>query len=264
MPEVSIISPCLNGMPYLRQMLCSVQKQSVSDWQLIYIDDGSTDGSLEFMHECAQTDSRIVVLTTSGRCGASSARNIGLDFAAGNYVSFLDCDDWWHPDKLKVQISALKSQRAVFACGDYHVCSGDGEILRTQQARRTPTVSNYLRKFVVVGCLTAIYERIHFIDLRFNTVTRKAEDFVFWVNLLIIAEGRGLKCISINSPLAYYRVHEGGKSANKIRHLIAHWNIFRQVFKFSLFKSFVLITFYAANGVRNRWFGKVISGSSLI
>lgn len=254
MPVVSIITPCLNGMPYLKQMLTSVQKQSMPEWQLICIDDGSTDGSLEFMEEAAQNDSRILILRSTGRCGTATVRNLGLDAATGDYVAFLDCDDWWHPDKLKRQLFALKSQRAVFACCTYQVCSSDGRHIRTQEARLPPTRDRHLRKSLTIGLLTGIFERRYFLELRFKAYLLKAEDYVFWSDLLLAAERQGLKCISIDLPLAYYRTHNSGKSTNKRLHAIAHWNIFRKEFQLPLLRAAFIFGFYAINGIRCRLF----------
>jgi len=257
MPCVSIISPCLNGMPHVQQMLASVQQQSMPDWQLLYIDDGSTDGSLEFMQAASRADSRIQVLQTNGRCGAATARNIGLATATGTYVAFLDCDDWWHPDKLRRQLAAMKSHAAAFACSAYQVCGSDGCRIRTQDASLTPTRSRHLRKTLVIGCLTAIFERKHFGHLRFNAGLPSAEDYLFWSDLLFLAESQGLTTVAINLPLAYYRAHEGGKSSNKRHHAHAHWKIFRGALNLPLVLALPLFFSYAANGVKNRMFGRL-------
>ena len=252
MSLISIITPCLNGMPYLKQMLGSVLAQSHSDWQLIYIDDGSTDGSLEYVESVAAGDQRIMVLRTTGRTGAASARNMGLDAASGEYIAFLDGDDWWHPHKLSCQLAALKEHNAVFSCMSYQACSFDGTPIRTQVAEGVPTKRRHLTKDLVIGCLTAMLLRAPFSQIRFNTQLPNAEDFLFWHDILTAAESAHANSIAIDQPMAFYRVHPSGKSKNKWRHMRAHWYIYRNNLGFNIPQALYLLGNYAFNGIQDR------------
>jgi teichuronic acid biosynthesis glycosyltransferase TuaG len=252
MPEVSIIVPCLNGMPFLKTALESVQRQSFGDWELIYVDNGSSDGSIEFARRASIFDSRVNVQTCSDKKSAAAARNCGLEVAKGSYISFLDCDDWWHPNKLEFQVHALKVHDAAFGCAAYQVCNGEGRPIRTQRVGVAPSRKEYISKRLTIGCLTAIYSRLHFKDLRFNSEISIAEDYLFFIELLARAEELNLRTVAIDLPLANYRLHIGGQSRNKLRHALSHWSILRENVGLDRVMSAFLLLSYAFNGIGDR------------
>ena len=94
MPKISIIIPVYNAEKYLRNCLDSVLNQSFADWEMLLVDDGSTDASPSICDEYAAKDGRIRVFHKENG-GVSSARNLGLDNAKGEYITFIDSDDWW-------------------------------------------------------------------------------------------------------------------------------------------------------------------------
>ena len=99
-PTVSVIVPVYNGEKYLKECLDSVIRQSFSHWEMICINDGSTDGSLRILEDFARMDDRIRVLSQDNQ-GQSAARNVGMRCAQGAYILFLDCDDRLMPDALE-------------------------------------------------------------------------------------------------------------------------------------------------------------------
>ncbi|MEW5755445.1 MAG: glycosyltransferase family 2 protein [Pseudomonadota bacterium] len=251
-PAVSVITPCLNGIAYLPQMVASVIAQTFSDWELIFIDDGSTDGSLEYMIEAASQEQRIVVKHTTGRVGAAAARNIGISSARGQYVAFLDCDDWWLPDKLARQITCMEQTGAAFSCAAYIVYDHSGKVIRKQSVYGPLTSRRHLHKQIIVGCLTVMYDRIQLPVAAFVTELNRAEDYLLWYELLLQVERLGMATCVIEDALACYRAHSGGKSSNKYRHALAHWRIYRDYLGFSVPKAGACLLSYAANGIFNR------------
>lgn len=118
---VSVIIPVYNAAPYLRQCLDSVVRQTLRDIEIICVDDGSTDSSLEILREYRARDPRIQVLTQAN-VNAGAARNRGLDLAKGEYLSFLDADDFFDPEMLEQAYARAKSSDAeilVFRCNNY-------------------------------------------------------------------------------------------------------------------------------------------------
>ena len=100
--KVSVIMAVYNAERYLRQALESVCQQTLRDIEIICVDDGSTDGSMEILKEFAGQDDRIKILQHLEKTdGAAAARNMGLQAARGEYLSFLDADDWFEPDMLE-------------------------------------------------------------------------------------------------------------------------------------------------------------------
>jgi glycosyltransferase involved in cell wall biosynthesis len=109
MPRVSVIVPAHNAEQTIVETICSVQAQTFSDFELIVIDDGSTDRTLERLE--AAGDSRLRIFSYEN-AGAPSARNRGIARATGEYLAFLDADDLWTPDKLQHQVAALQARTA--------------------------------------------------------------------------------------------------------------------------------------------------------
>lgn len=129
MPIVSIIMPCYNASSYLREAIESLQSQSYSDWELLIVDDGSTDRSQSIAQEYTAKDARVhlVVQPNSGAC---RARNNGIEQAKGKYIKFLDADDILEPKCLEMQvgqIEALSARQIPF--GDYYNVDKDGHVL---------------------------------------------------------------------------------------------------------------------------------------
>src|SRR6185437_5945606 len=112
--RVSVIMICRDGQAYLAEAIESVLAQTVPDWELIIVDDGSLDGSLGIAHEYARAESTRVrsLLSAAGRnVGMSAARNTGLRAASAEYIALLDCDDAWLPEKLEVQLALAEQHR---------------------------------------------------------------------------------------------------------------------------------------------------------
>ncbi|HAG70288.1 MAG TPA: glycosyltransferase family 2 protein, partial [Lachnospiraceae bacterium] len=116
---VSIIIPVYNAGAYLRETIASVRAQSVRCWELILVDDGSSDNSRDIIEEETARGGDIRLLENSGPHGASYARNLGIAAAKGRYLCYLDADDLWHPEKLERQLSFMKEHRAAFSFTGY-------------------------------------------------------------------------------------------------------------------------------------------------
>jgi teichuronic acid biosynthesis glycosyltransferase TuaG len=252
-PQVSVIMPCLNGSAYLAQAVESVLAQTLPGWELLIIDDGSDDGSAQLAAKYAARDARIVALATAGRCGAAAARNLGLNAARGRFVAFLDCDDWWSPNKLAVQLKAMQAAQAAFCASAYVVCDAQGRPRRTQHARAPLTTQRCLTKQAVIGCLTVLVDTLRLGPFQFPTRLRKVEDFALWIQLLRRCESAGLAAIAVAQPLAFYRVHDAGQSRSKLRHALAHWPAYTQELRLSWPQAARCLACYVVNGVRDRW-----------
>ena len=123
MPLVSVIIPVYNVEEYLRQCLDSVREQTLSDIEIICVNDSSTDGSLSILEEYAKKDPRIQVVTQPNG-GAGAARNKGLSMAAGKYLSFLDSDDFFEPDMLELAYKKAEEDKADFVVFDVTPLTG--------------------------------------------------------------------------------------------------------------------------------------------
>ena len=125
--RISIIVPIYNDSKYLVKCIESIIHQTYTNLQIILIDDGSTDNSLEICQEYAKKDSRILVIHKENG-GLPSARNAGLDVSNGEYVMFCDADDFYNPDSCEILERAISSKCADYAIGNYINCDEDGTL----------------------------------------------------------------------------------------------------------------------------------------
>ena len=177
---VSIIMPLYNYGRFLNAAVGSVLSQTYTNWELIIVDDCSTDDSFEIAEELSKKDKRIRAYRLEKNGGTSAARNKGLDLAKGEFVAFLDSDDQYDPTYLESQLDLLVSNNADIAVASY----------RRKAAQSTtdfivPDLINFksILKGNPMAPLGTLYRFSKFKDLRFRLDMRKCEDYVFFLNL---------------------------------------------------------------------------------
>ena len=132
--KISIITPCYNAAPYIANTIQSVQNQTISDWEMIIVDDGSSDNSVEIIQKIIAQDSRIKLIQKENG-GSASARNMGLSVAQGEFIQFLDADDTISLDKLELQSNILEQKKMDVVYSDFRIVNSDGTI--------RPTIKGY-------------------------------------------------------------------------------------------------------------------------
>jgi glycosyltransferase involved in cell wall biosynthesis len=224
LPLVSVITPVFNGVEFLPDTLRSVQNQTLSDWEQILVDDGSTDGSFELIQEAAAVDSRLSLLRTQGRSGPAKARNRALECARGKYVAFLDADDLWLPKKLERCVAWMKCNNHSFISHDYRHLSGDGKKTGPVIAGPARLDLRNLHTRRGAGCLAVVIDRERLPDFRFPTDHHDLnEDFVAWLRLL----RKGHIGCRFPEDLGRYRLSETSRNGNRIASAVACWRIYR-------------------------------------
>lgn len=217
-PSVSIIMPCYNAAAYLSQSIASVQSQTISDWELIAVDDGSSDGTLAWLK--TQTDPRLRVHTQTNQ-GVSAARNAGLKLVRGQFVAFLDADDTWAPNFLEKMLAALKAKPdAVLAyCGWRNVgLTGPRGEPFIPPDYETPAK----RETLFAGCRWPIHAALircgplQEID-GFDARLKNAEDYALWLELAC----RG-PIIRVPEALAFYHFHGGSQASSNLARSALH------------------------------------------
>lgn len=220
-PLVSIIMPCHNGERYIQQSIQSVINQSYSNWELLVVDDKSTDLTIDIVRDYSGKDVRVKLLFNDNHVGRPFApRNYGIARAQGDYIAFLDCDDLWKESHLENLIKVFDNGNVVAACSWYSRIDGKGNI---HGLVRTPNAFAYHHLFYdnFIGNLTGIYD----VRKRGKVYQRECghEDYIMWLDVL--KEGGIAK--SSNSIEAYYRVTEQSVSSNKIKAMSWRWHIMR-------------------------------------
>jgi teichuronic acid biosynthesis glycosyltransferase TuaG len=248
MPLVSIIMPAFNAERFIAESIRSALAQTFGDFELLVVDDASTDQTCLIVAELARSDSRIRLLRVERNSGPAAARNRAIEVASGRYISFLDSDDRWLAHKLERQIEAMKANDWAFSFSGYEIIGSDGAIRDRVGA---PDVVTYRQLLTnnVVGCLTAIYDSTIVGKILAPSIGRS--DFGLWLRILRkVSEGRG-----INEILAQYRVHSMSFSTQKRHVALQNWELYREE-GFGVLRSLWHFGGYGVTGTLKTYFPK--------
>ena len=219
--KVSIIIPVYNVEEYLRQALDSVIHQTLKDIEIICVDDRSTDNSFEILKEYASKDGRIKILQTDKNSGPGVARNLGLNLANGEYIMFLDPDDWYELNACELAYNQIKQNDNDYVQFNYKLYREDNNTTKVKSRRLRPflkfkdkqdiRLGNDLKNKYIVSCYTVmqIYSlkflnkyNIRFLDIR------NGEDVPFYIKVLMCSDTMSV----IFDALYTYRIRENSLS----------------------------------------------------
>ena len=231
---VSIVMPNYNSEKYVAETIKSVINQTYQNWELLFVDDCSTDSSLEIVRSF--NDDRIKILQNETNSGAAVSRNYALREAKGKWISFLDSDDLWIPTKLEEQIKFMVENDYAFTYTYYWVCNmGEWE----SYIRVSPKKATYRKmyNYCYFSTITVMYDREKLGLLQIPNI-RKRNDYALWLTAL-------KKCrVAYLYPkvMSYYVRHEGSLSTVPIKKLIKyHYQLFHNVLGHNAFVSSILV-----------------------
>jgi teichuronic acid biosynthesis glycosyltransferase TuaG len=219
-PLISIVIPAYNCEKYVEETFKSILNQTYENWEIIFVNDGSTDNTLEILNKLSAKQSITIVEQDNGKQG--KARNNGIRHANGDWIAFLDADDIWTPNKLEFQLEQTINSGADLSFTDGFIClrndmklrefkfgvedmvySGDDGIQLFHGQNRIPT-STVLVKKAVIESLGGFPEEL---DIQ------NCEDYYLWTNLL----ANGFTFLGINKPMLLYRVYPDSATGNEIK-----------------------------------------------
>ncbi len=238
--------PVFNASGWLQHSIGSLLAQRFGDWELLAVDDCSSDDSLAHLQQWAAQDPRIRPLPQPINRGVAAARNAGIDAARGRWIAFLDADDRWAPAKLELQVADMRSRDLAISYTAYQRVREDGSALSQVNPPGEVDYARMLRSNHI-GNLTGMYDR-RLGAARFRKVGH--EDYAFWLDLVRRA-GRAA-CVPHPQPLAYYTVRGGSVSSNKLRAAGWQWRIYRETEGLGLVRSSGLMLHYLAHALRKR------------
>ncbi len=241
--KISIIVPMYNAEKFIGKTIESVLAQTYQNWEMLIMNDVSTDNSLAIVSLYAKKNERIKIVNTEKNVGVVKGRNFLIDLASGKYIAFLDADDYWHNEKLEKQIKFMKEKNASISCTEYTRVKENEEkindvIIKEEISYNDMLKNNYL------GCLTVIYDAKK-IGKRYFKELEKNEDYVLWLEIV-----KDVNTIyGLKENLAYYRVLDNSRSSNKVKTAKVRWEIYRKIEKLSLLKSIYYFLHYAIRAV---------------
>lgn len=219
-PLVSVIMPVYNGSATIRQAVESVFAQNVS-LELLVIDDGSSDQTFEVLQDYMQYDN-FYYLRNSRNMGAAGSRNRGVKEAHGQYIAFLDADDWWEDGKLALQLDALNQSGCILCSSGRELMNHDG----TSTGKYIPVKNSIsyreLLKHNSINCSSVLLPRD--IALEFPMEHDDShEDYLTWLRIL----RKYGPAVGIDRPLLKYRMSKNSKSGDKKKSAVMTYKVYR-------------------------------------
>lgn len=238
-PLVSVIMPMNNSERFLYAAIESVISQTFTNWELLVIDDASSDNSLTIAESYARKDKRIHIFKSDHHIGMPSApRNKGVSMASGRFIAFLDSDDLWKPDKLAQQLPFFEDPLVAIVYSNYEKTNEDGTP-QPHRIIRAPKQVTYKQLLMgnIIGNLTGIYDSKKVGKIEIRDIHH--EDYVMWLTIL----KKGFLARNTGTVNAIYRTHKGSVSSDKLRVVSWQWNIYRHLEQLSVIQS----TYYYVN-----------------
>ena len=230
---VSVIMPYYNKKNYFLKSINSALKQTYTNIEILIIYDDQNRDDLEYIENCIKNDSRVKIIFNDNNKGAAYSRNKAISLARGEYIAFLDCDDYWEINKIEIQLNFMLTHGYDFSHTTYQVINYDEKIVRTIRAQETLKYKKLL-KSCDIGLSSVILKHKLLSDMKFPELKTK-EDFVLWLNLA----KKSVNLVGLDKPLMFWRqtpnslsgsISQKLKDAFKVYHLYEKKNFFYSIF----------------------------------
>ena len=244
--KVSIVVPVYNASKCIADTIMSVSKQTYTDFELLLVDDGSTDDSCKIIE--GFVSDRIKLLKNTEKKGAAGARNTGIMASTGRYLAFIDADDLWISDKLSRQLKFMDEKDAAFSFTGYEFADENGRGLG--KIVRVPPKLDYVQalKNTTIFTSTVIFdtEKLRKEDILMPYV--KSEDTATWWKVL----RSGVAAYGLDESLTLYRRMGESLSSDKVEAVRRIWNLYRNVERLNILYSAYCFCFWAVRAVARR------------
>lgn len=243
--SISIVMPAYNAEKFITDSIRSVMNQTYEDWELVVVNDGSTDETRELVLGFAGRDVRIRLIDNPANLGVAKTRKHGVEQAKYSWIALLDSDDMWTPDKLSKQVDLARSigTPALLFTGTTYV---DENGRKTSYCLKPPSKVDFKQLLVqnVVMCSSVL---VHRDLLKFDDAIHDGmhEDYAMWLSILKDEP----YAYAVPEPLNIYRISSGSKSSNKLRAALMNYRTLRYV-GLGRFAALSNMMKYAANNLK--------------
>ena len=232
MVKVSIITPTYNCASYIEKTIESVLAQTYKDYELILIEDKSTDNTMDVIKKYLNKYNNIHIILQEKNSGTGVARNEGIKKASGDYIAFIDGDDIWHSTKLEKQINFMEENSYDFTFTAYkRIYEGKEKKNRIIKSYEKLSYNDMLKKNYI-GCSTVIYNAKK-LGKTYMPKIRKRQDYGLWLALL----KKTPYAYGLDEVLTDYLIRKYSVSSGKFRLIKYNWTLFRKIEGFSYMKS---------------------------
>lgn len=251
--KISIITPVYNCEKLIGNTIETVINQTYTNWEMLLVDDCSTDNSEKIIEEYIRKDNRIKYFKLEQNSGAAVARNYALEKSEGRFIAYLDSDDLWKPEKLEKQVDFMVKHNYAFSCTDYEKIDEQGNSLnKIVKIPQKVDYNLFLRNTIIQTVGVMVDTNLTGKELLVMPNIRRRQDAATWCQLL----KNGFNCYEVPENLSYYRVVSKSLSSNKFKAVKMNWYWYRKIEKLSLWKTCYCFIGYAFNAVKKRIYRK--------
>jgi glycosyltransferase involved in cell wall biosynthesis len=231
-PLVSIITPAYNSAKFIAETIQSVQNQTYKNFELLIVDDGSTDDTEAIVRFFFENDSRIQFYKLEHNSGPAVARNTAIEKASGDFMTFIDADDIWLPTFIENSIKTILETEVPFVFSSYKRSNEKLEFVYSDFIVPQKVSYSDILKSNSISCLTAFVD-IKTLGKKYMPLIRKRQDMGLWLNYLkVIPFAYG-----IQDTQAIYRIRENSLSRKKSDLIKYQWQFYRKVEKLNIFQA---------------------------
>ena len=240
---VSIITPSYNSAKFIAETIQSVQNQTYSNWEMIIVDDGSSDETENVVLSIIENDNRFQFHKLNQNSGPAVARNTGIEKASGDYMTFIDADDIWFPTFIENNIKTIQETGIPFVFSSYRRANEQLEFVYSDFIVPHKVSYTDILKSNSISCLTAFLD-IKKLGKKYMPLIRKRQDMGLWLNYLkVIPFAHG-----IQETQAIYRIRENSLSRKKSDLIYYQWQFYRAVEQLNIFQSLYYMAHWMYRG----------------
>lgn len=226
--KISVIIPAYNCEKYIEKAIDSVLRQEIN-LELLVIEDCSKDNTYELLFDINKNrtfpEGKVFkLLKNENNMGVAATRNRGVREASGEYIAFLDGDDWWEDNKLSLQLSLMEEKKAVLCSTGRELMEADGSSTGKIVPVKEEITYQELLKHNAINCSSVLLKRGVAMEFPMGD-DNLHEDYITWLKIL----KKYKRAVAINKPLLKYRLSEGGKSRNKLKSARMTYGVYRKI-----------------------------------
>ena len=244
MTLISIIIPYYNNIKFIKKTIDSILNQTYQNFEVIIIYDDENQNDLRVIKELTYNQNQIKLIINKKKIGAGLSRNVGILNASGDYIAFIDSDDYWDSDKLRVQLNFMLHQNIDFTHTSYQIVDEAGKVKGCRKAKNFFHFKELL-KSCDIGLSTVIIKKSLLTNNKFPNLKTK-EDFVLWLILL----KQGNRIYSLAKNLTYWRKTKNSLSSNIYQKIIDGYSVYKDYMKMSILKSILYLVLLSINSFR--------------
>ena len=237
MDLISIILPYYKKKKFIDQTIKSILSQSYKKFELIIIYDDSDKTDLFFLKKLIKNNSKIKIVINKNNKGAGRSRNIGLSMTKGSYICFIDADDIWTKNKLRIQINFMKKNKLPISCTSYKVINEQNKIISHRKSYKSLNYSTLLKDCNIGLSTVMLDSSILKNKLNFPNLKTK-EDFVLWLKI-----SKTTNIAGISQFLSYWRDTKNSLSKNIVQKIFDGYRVYRIHMDMSIAKSIYFLVF---------------------